>query len=364
MTECTEFRVNRENLRTTKITHRILPPPESGKVLVAIDKFALTANNISYALVGDQMGYWQFYPAEDPWGKTPVWGAADVIASNCPQLPVGDRLWGFFPMASHTILEPGNITPDQFTDVTAHRRELPGIYNNYRRTRAEPREIQDFETERCLLLPLFATSFILTDYLVCNEFFGANQVLIGSVSSKTGFGLAWMLQDHPQASAGIIGFTSPSNHAFVDSLECCDRIMLYGTEDQLDANQPTAWVDMSGDGRLMTALHHHFGANLKASILVGATHWEHLQQAENLPGAQPEFFFAPGHIATREKDWGRGVPMMKAMEASIKMIPSIRERMSIDWIRGAEDLQSTWQDLLDNKVPASRGLMVSLLPRG
>jgi hypothetical protein len=31
-------------------------------VLVAIERYALTANNVSYALSGEQIGYWKFFP--------------------------------------------------------------------------------------------------------------------------------------------------------------------------------------------------------------------------------------------------------------------------------------------------------------
>ena len=138
MPSVTELWVDRQDYRNTKIVQNETPVLKEGEVLVAIDRFGLTANNVSYAVSGDMIGYWNFYPAEAPWGKVPVWGCASVIESNCPEVPVGDRLWGFFPMASHVVLQPGKIIDDQFIDFTAHRRELPGLYNTYRRSNAEP----------------------------------------------------------------------------------------------------------------------------------------------------------------------------------------------------------------------------------
>ena len=364
MTNCTELWVDKQDLRRTQVVESDLPTPADGEILVAIDKFGLTANNVSYASAGDMLGYWQFYPAEDPWGKVPVWGCADVIQSNCDEVPVGDRLWGFFPMASHALLRPGNVGADKFTDFNEHRRELPGLYNSYRRTLAEPEAVQAFETERCLLFPLFATSFVLADYLIYNDCFGAQQILIGSASSKTGFGLAKMLRDNPEVTAKIVGLTSAGNQAFVDSLQCCDEIVVYGEETQIDAALPAAYVDMSGDGPLTETLHRHLGDNMRASVMVGATHWESQGRAEDLPGAQPEFFFAPAHIATREKEWGSGVPMMRAMEASVAVAAAIADHMNVSWLYGPEDLQAHWLQMLDNQLPANRGLMVSLLADG
>ncbi|NRA84799.1 MAG: DUF2855 family protein [Gammaproteobacteria bacterium] len=31
-----------------------------------VDKFALTANNITYGMTGDTLGYWLFFPATPP----------------------------------------------------------------------------------------------------------------------------------------------------------------------------------------------------------------------------------------------------------------------------------------------------------
>lgn len=360
MVERTELWVNRKDLRATKIVNDTTPQLAEGEVLVAIDKFALTANNVSYAVTGDIIGYWQFYPAEGDWGKVPVWGCADVVESNCAELPAGERIYGFFPMSSHAVLRPGNITAEQFMDFAAHRKALPSLYNAYRRTRAEPKAVQDFENERCLLFPLFATSFLIYDYLQYNALFGASQILIGSVSSKTGFGLAKMLFDDPSIGATVIGITSAANREFVQSLGCCHATMVYGEEEQINAQLPTAYIDMSGDGRLTAALHHHLGDQMRASIMVGATHWDQQHKQEELPGAKPEFFFAPSHVQVREKEWGQGVPMTKAMAASMQVADAIVQIMQVEWLHGAPALQANWVAMLDNKVPASRGLMVAL----
>ena len=86
MTTITELWANRANLRETKtVTH---PAPElgPGEVLMKIEKFGLTAINVSYAITGDSIGYWGYFPADDNWGKVPTWGFAHVIESNCPRL--------------------------------------------------------------------------------------------------------------------------------------------------------------------------------------------------------------------------------------------------------------------------------------
>ncbi|MDG0971647.1 MAG: DUF2855 family protein [Porticoccaceae bacterium] len=360
MTDCTALWINRKDITKTKQVTFQVGSLADGQILVAIDKFGLTANNVSYAVTGDSIGYWQFYPAEGIWGIVPVWGCATVTASKCGDIPVGDRLWGYFPMASHAVLTPGNIRADYFIDIVEHRSQLPIVYNQFRRTQAEPEFLQRMENERCLLFPLFMTSYLIYDYLIDNDFFGAQQVVIGSVSSKTGFGLAQMLRNDKQVSQSIIGVTSPRNVEFVKNLGCCDQIVLYQNEAQIDPLLPTAYIDMSGDARLTINLHNHVGENIVESCMVGASHWQEGGKVGDLPGARPRFFFAPGQIEKRNKEWGPGVAMARAMAASAEVAERVAADINIEWVYGADSLADHWARLLDNQIAPSQGLMVVL----
>lgn len=361
MTKATEIWVDRANLRDVIIKTRELAPLEDGQVLVAIDKFGLTANNVSYAVSGDFIGYWKYYPAEDKWGKVPVWGFANVVESNHPDVPVGERLWGFFPMADYAVLQPGKVSKRNIHDASAHRADLPALYNQYARASQDEDYLKALETERCLLFPLFTTSYVLYDYLIDNDFFGAKQVLIGSASSKTGFGLAHLLFNDSAISQKVIGLTSPGNVGFVKDLNVCDQVVAYGDEDQIDSTLPTAFVDMSGDGPLRTKLHNMLGELMVESCMVGATHWDVDRSPGDVPGATPTFFFAPTHIGKRNADWGDGVLLQKAFAANAKIAEDSKGQMTVDHLQGAEAAKAIWLDMLDNKVPPSRGIMVRIL---
>lgn len=357
-----QFLVNRKDFRKTKVVEQLLPPLNSGQILMEIDKFGLTANNVSYAVGGDMIGYWNYYPTgEDGWGKVPVWGCANVLHSLHDDITVGERLWGFFPMDSHTILSPSKISKSRFNDSSTHRVHLPALYNGYSRTAAEPEILTKMENERCLMFPLFATSFLLYDYLLDNKFFGARQVLIGSASSKTGFGLAKMLCEDSGVDVKIVGITSQKNVEFVTAMKCCNQVVSYGNEIAIDSTVPAAYVDMSGDVRLKQTLHNHLQDNMVESCMVGASHWENRGDAGKLAGAKPTFFFAPGQIAKRDKEWGAGVAWSKAMQASAQVAMSIKDDVDLQWIRGVDELGLVWLELLDNNVPADRGLMVTLV---
>ncbi|MEM1140603.1 MAG: DUF2855 family protein, partial [Pseudomonadota bacterium] len=172
-----------------------MPALADGEVRVKIERFSFTANNTTYAVAGDTLGYWQFFPATDntadTWGIIPVWGFAEVVESQCSDVPVGDRLYGYFPTAGALTLKPVAVSPGQFIDGTEHRTKMNVIYNAYRRVEAEPGYDRRYDNVRALLFPLHVTGFCLWDYLKAADWFGAQQILIVSASSKTSTGLAF-----------------------------------------------------------------------------------------------------------------------------------------------------------------------------
>ena len=362
MTAMTELWVNRGDFRQTRRVDGECPQPAEGEILVAIDKFAMTANNVSYAASGDMIGYWRFFPThEDPWGKVPVWGMADVVASRNPDIALGERLYGFFPMASHLVMTPGKIRADGFSDMQSHRQELPGLYNHYARTGAEPGALQAVENERCVYFPLFMTGYVIADLLSDNDWFGAKQIVIGSVSSKTGFGLASFLKVFGYPGQ-VVGLTSAGNTDFVESLAITDRVASY---DELAtiARQPSVFVDMAGDKAVRIQLHQHLEDNMKASLMVGATHWDAWRpddMSAPLPGAAPEFFFAPAQIDKRNAEWGPGVLMEKAYAASIELALSLGGKLDLQFFTGPDSCAAQWVKLLNNEVSGKQGILISL----
>lgn len=363
MTDILEIQVDRGDIRSAQAVTRPAAALAENQLRVAVHKFALTANNVTYAVAGESIGYWNFYPAEGGLGIVPVWGIGEVMESAHPDVGVGERLYGFFPMASHAILTIGEPRPNTLTDVSPHRLDLPGTYNAYQRTAQEPEIMRAMEDQRCLLFPLFATSYLLYDYLVDNDLFGADTVIVGSASSKTAFGMAHLLHHDQDVAAELVGVTSPGNLAFVESLGIYDKVVCYGEEaGQLDAARKAAYVDMSGDSELTRRIHEHFGDRLTESCAVGATHWQSFgADTGELPGPQPQFFFAPAQIEKRNAEWGPGVVLQKAAAAFVDIARDVSEQVTIERIGEPDAVVSAWQDLVDGKVSPSRGLMASLL---
>src|SRR3954470_2279477 len=126
-----DFEVRRDDLRTTRVTEGepAAERVEEGAVQLNVERFGLSANNVTYGAFGDAMNYWRFFPAaEEGWGRVPVWGFGDVVASGVDDIEPGERFYGYFPMSSHVTLRP-EPTGSGFTDAAEHRAGLPPVYN-------------------------------------------------------------------------------------------------------------------------------------------------------------------------------------------------------------------------------------------
>ena len=367
-----DFIVRKSNLKDATFTDSALPAtPAPGQVLLAIDKFALTANNITYAAFGDAMQYWNFFPAAAGFGRIPVWGFADVVASSCEGVAPGERIYGYFPMSTHVLLEPQRVNSDGFSDGAAHRKELHAVYNQYLRAATDPGYRREHEAQQMLLRPLFTTSFLIDDYLADNDFFGAEAVILSSASSKTAYGSAFCLKQHAggRRAVKLIGLTSPANIAFVESLGVYDRVLAYDALTTLDACS-AAYVDMSGSAAVRAGVHRHFADRLKVSCAVGGTHWENLGGAAGLPGPRPTLFFAPAQIKKRNADWGAAElqkRIARTWNAFMVVVNSGGGGGGQGWLkvveaRGEAALAQVYRDLLAGSIRPDEGHILSLKP--
>ena len=314
----TEFSVRKDQLTVTQTQQRALPPLADGQVRIAIASFALTSNNITYAAFGNAMNYWRFFPvldaggAEAPgWGCIPVWGFGTVEASCHPDVPVGERLYGYFPMASHVDLTPARITPLSFSDSAPHRAELHAVYNQYTRCNTDPFHAAATEDVQALLRPLFTTSWLIDDFFADNAYFGAMTpggpkptMLLSSASSKTAYGTAFQMAQ--RGGIEVVGLTSVRNVAFCESLGCYDRVLSYDQIEQISADVPCAYIDFAGNAAFRKALHAHCTA-LVYSSSIGGTHVDELGGGRDLAGPRPVLFFAPAQIKKRSEEWGAPV---------------------------------------------------------
>lgn len=359
-TASSTFEVRKDDWSETRVVEESLDEElAANEVLFRVGRLALTANNISYAASGDSLGYWGFFPAEEGWGRIPAMGWGEVIASAHPDIPVGERVWGWFPYSTLLKVQAGKVSASRFTDVSRHRAEYAPVYAQFDRASANPIYEPSREDQDSLLRGLFTTSWLVEDYLAVNDFFGAAVCLITSASSKTSIALAYSV--HERGKLSSVGVTSKRNVAFCESLGCYKKVVTYDAVAGLDAAHAVVMVDMAGSARVISDLHHHFGDNMKYSCRIGATHYAESGSVKGLPGARPEFFFAPSHVKTRSAELGAQEFMMRLGAAYAGF-----RTFSDNWLRversyGAEALASIYQAVLAGKTDPASGQVVSML---
>jgi hypothetical protein len=358
----TTLLVRKDQLADSRLATREDTPLADGQVRVRVDSFSLTANNITYAAFGDAMQYWQFYPSgEEGWGVIPVWGFGTVVQSLHPGVPVGERLYGYWPMGSSAVLEPRKLNAGSFSDGAPHRAELHPVYNQYQRCSADPFYTPDSEDEQAVLRPLFATSWLIDDFLADNDFFGAKRIILSSASSKTAYGTAFQLHQRPDIE--IIGLTSTGNRAFCERLGCYHRVLAYEELDRLEADTPCVYVDFAGNAKLRAAIHARF-TQLKYSCAVGGTHVEELGGARDLAGPRATLFFAPAQIKKRQTDWGPG-GLGEKLVAGWQAFQRQVTDASAPWLRvqrheGAEASQRAYQRMQAGDTDPALGHILTM----
>ena len=334
------------------------PAAELGanQVRLSVDRFGITANNITYGVFGVMMRYWEFFPAADgEHGRLPVWGFGTVVESRHPEIATGRRLYGYWPLGTELVVTAGRMDERSFVDVAERRHDLPTPYNRYIFTDHDPAYRAEREDMQILLWPLFYTSFMVEDFLDDNANFGAATTVISSASSKTAIGAAYLLKR--RGASKVIGLTSASNVEFTKSLGCYDEVLNYDEIESLPTAL-TTYVDISGNRDVLQRVHHHFADKLTYSMIVGDTHWD-AEAKLKLPtvGPKPEFLFAPVQMAKRIKDWGRDELENKVMASWHDFTDWSTTWLEAREARGPEAIAAAYHDVLNGRVGPTVGMV-------
>ena len=355
MADSWTFAVARDDRARTTLVDSPMPAVADGEALLRVDRVGLTANNVTYAVLGEAMRYWEFFPPEPrgldrQWGLPPLWGFAEVVASTVDGVEPGQRVYGYLPPAGHLVVRPDRVDASGFRDVSAHRVDLPSPYNAYRSTTGDPAYRAEQEDLLILFRPLFFTSFMLADQILDNDHYGAQSLVLSSASSKTAYAAAFELHGR---GPRLVGLTSPGNLAFTRSLGCYDTVLTYDDISALDP-VPTVYLDLAGAPATRRALREHLGDRLVRDIAVGLT-----QQTPNAAAAG-QVFFAPVQMRKRSRDWGRDGLDERFTEAWQRFVPVLNERLDVQVGNGPEALRHAWLDVLAGRTPPRVGHVVQL----
>lgn len=350
--------VARDDLHRTRIVDPPARPPAPGQVSLSVERFALTTNNITYAVAGDMLDYWGFFPTDEGWGRLPVMGIGTVTTSAVPAVEPGSRYFGFFPLGDRHLVtaEPRGRG---FRDVGAHRRGHAAAYTDFRAIDGDPAFAPERVDLFLLLWGMFTTAFLIDDQIAEEGFRDAERILITSASSKTSISLASCLARRSGCHA--VGLTSTHHRAFVASLGLYDEVVTYDEIETLDPSVRSGLVDMAGSATVRGALHRHLGDHLDFSLSVGVTHWQDADMTGNddLPGPTPEFFFAPARRARRVADWGAEELDARIDAAFAALVDDARRWLRVEHRVGPAAVEATYRELLEGRADPAVGFVCS-----
>jgi hypothetical protein len=364
LSEMVDLIVNQKDLARIEFVHSpTLIEPGANEVLLGIDYFALTANNITLALAGNVLGYWNAFPTKDGWGRIPTWGLGTVIRSRHSEVSEGTRLFGYYPMSTHAKVRVGKVTANGLVDKTPNRGALAPMYNEYTALAEHSSYDVRYEPIWPLCQPLFLTSFLLDEQLKDNADYGAQEIIVSSASSKTAICMAFLLRGRGASRARIVGLTAAENADFVRGVGCYDAVLTYSEVRSLSADSRVVFVDVAGSAEVTERVHRHFGPNVMYSSILGVSHWrswEGLEADPSLPGAKPTLFFAPVVREERIKEWGAA-----GLEKRLGPAWSAFLEWSSAWLciahgTGVEAVERVYRDMLAGKCRPEHGHILSL----
>ncbi|MDE0803426.1 MAG: DUF2855 family protein [Acidimicrobiales bacterium] len=363
--------VDRTDVGTTRLVDVPLAPLAPGEVRAEVERFALTANTITYAVAGDMLGYWDFYPSELPWGRVPAMGWARIVESAHPEVEVGGRYFGWFPM-SRFVTAQVSPTTGGLRDDGPHRRSHAAVYRAWTDTRSDPDHPgpdhpgpdpddpdPDAEDRHALLRGLFLTGFLAEEFFADASYHGAESVIVLSASSKTAIGFAQNAKT--RGTVRVVGVTSTPNTDFVRSVGSYDDVIAYDDLDAIDAAADAVVIDMAGNRSVLADVHARLGDHVKYSMAVGMSHHD-APPADIEHGPAPQMFFAPSEIPRRIAAWGATGYQERTAAALEAFVEGSRDWLRVERSNGAEAAERTWHDVADGRVPPDVGRIVSLHP--
>jgi hypothetical protein len=207
--------------------------------------------------------------------------------------------------------------------------------------------------------PLYMTSFLLDDLLEQRGLLEADAVVLTSASSKTAAGLAFLLHRRTRRPR-VVGLTSERNLALVDSTGSFDEVLPYARVAELARVGSSVLIDFAGNAAITAAARRMLETRLRATLLVGATHWEGRGDAATLPGPAPESFSALERIGARLQDWGREGFHARYASAWSAFMPGLRSWHSVEHHSGPSALDAAFGALVEGRSDASRSVVIAL----
>ncbi|KAJ7490727.1 hypothetical protein FB451DRAFT_1079496 [Mycena latifolia] len=337
-----------------------LPP---NHVLIKVDRFGFSANNITYQALGEQshFRYYDFHPAPEADGVTskthglvPVWGFGTIVASSHSKIFPGERIYGYLAPCRYVLLpiSPSDVNKHAFYVPRPHLPADRRPYNQIIRCAADPEYTPTALGEDLTMLyrPLFWTAYWFEDWIFSLGYRSATAFLISSASAKTAFCAAYCIGKRraggaPNSSVKIVGLTSKKNMAFTKGLGLFDEVVEYGSFTSTLGREKWVYVDVAGNDDLNMRLFEHFrtpaSGELIASVALGMT------------------TLAPASEKATSMNWTTNT--FAATTPSSSPVSQLEEFFMVEWLNVRKH-QLSLKEIFSRQNQAWKDLMVDCIP--
>lgn len=315
---------------------------DQGEIEVRIDLYALTANTATYSRLSDcPIPYRTYFTSPEAAEVPPTWGIGTVTRSEHPDVAVGQRIFGYVPMATHHTMKVEDKN-DRLVDVDAAHADMHEWYRTYRKLGSRHPD----EARWLNIWPVFPASFNLARTVVDHPA-NLDCALITSASSKTALGVASMLRTWSEIRT--VGLTSSANLKHAQSTGVFDEVFTYEDQAGVEPGSRTALLDLTGNADLLTEVTRSHADNLSCTYLLGYTHPNARVHLPPLSGPEPAVFFTPAREDELIKRRGREAHMREYLEAEARFVELSKTWFVSPTTRGREAAVEQYEDLMTNR---------------
>jgi hypothetical protein len=334
--------VDRGDLSQTYVVREELPEPGPGRLLLSISAFGMSSNNLTYALLGDQLGHWGSFPASAPGrGRVPAWGEATVVAADPDLAPLGSRWVGYLPMATHLSLRAERVG-DRLRSVDPWRTGLDVLYRDL----SPQEEVPERRSRHVAMLPYVPPATLFREHARAGR---ARRVVFTGATSKTALCCALLLRE---VGLRTVGVTAPSRSAAARQSGVYDDVVAYDELEALDQEVESWLVDVAGDPVLLNRVRVQLGKALVRTIGLGASHGVVDGPSEG-PAVDDRFNTAAALAALRADLGYDGVDRL--MDQAWRSVARWSvDAVAVDEVAGLDAAAAAWRDIVTGSTTTLR----------
>ncbi|KAJ7161455.1 hypothetical protein C8R43DRAFT_992917 [Mycena crocata] len=361
-------------------------------VLIQVDRFGFSANNITYQALGEQphFRYYDFHSvpetdkvSQKTHGLVPVWGFGTVVASTVPKIPSGERIYGYLAPCRYLLVpvSPSDVNKHAFYVPRPHLPADRRPYNQIIRCATDPEYTATGLGEDLTMLyrPLFWTAYWFEDWIFSVGYRGATAFLISSASAKTAFCAAYLIgkrRARGETNVKIVGLTSKRNIVFTKGLSLYDEVVEYDSFTSQLGREKWVYVDVAGNDDLNKRLFAHFqspaSGELLTSIGLGMTtlapasdkasslDWHTNTFSESAQVPQLEQFFMVEWLNVRKHQLSLNEIFRRQAQAWKELMVDCVPWVQLERISGADAVKKAYEKIADTGFSPDVGFIWSM----